>query len=803
LTPAGPPADRKLFGGVFLIALATLLFEITLIRVLSFTIWYHFAYVVLSTALLGFGASGTLLSIRHSIGTGDMESTLARLALASGISAAAVLGFVSAFPLHPIDVFDSVGQALLLLAYQIAATVPFFFSGLAISVALRHAARRVDRLYFWDLLGAGIGCASAVALMNALTPPGAALLAAAVFAAAAVVFAPVRQLRARAGALAALLLVLAPFGGRIPFEPAPSKHLAMQLNGNWGEIGFEDWTALFRTDVLEMKNADAFTPRLEWGLSKSWKQVQKPWGFVHHDASAGTPIYDTRAGSLDFLDHHVLRMPYAIANPRPRVLVIGVGGGRDVIAAQRFGASHVTGVELDPVTVDLIQNRLSELDAGFFHGPQVDIVASEGRHFVKRSQERFDVIQITGVDTLAATAQGAYVLAENYLYTVEAFEDYLDHLTPGGLLSIATGHWDANNPRASARMVSVARRALLERGVEHPERHIAVITSNRLLAEVMVKNEPFSAEQIQTLSDLTAELDFRALLLGDDGHPVFRAVATADGAERRALFARLRYVIDSITDDSPFFFRFFRWGDLWNARELGPVHTTALGQLVLAALLISLSTLGGLFVLAPLFVFQRRGVVRGAPALGVLAYFLALGLGFMLFEISLLQRFVLYLGYPTYSLTVVLFSLLTSLGLGSYLSRRWVGHEKVALPAAVGVVALLALFYMHGLPWLQDATLGSPLAVRVACTVGVLAPLGLTLGSFFPLGIRRAELIHPDLVPWAWGINGCASVTATVLAVVLAMNIGFERVWLLSLAIYAAGVAALLLTSRRSPAAAG
>ena len=796
---AGNP-DRRLYAGVFLIALATLLFEITLIRVLSFSIWYHFAYVVLSTALLGFGASGTLLAIRPSIGADNLAVALSRFSLASAVSAVAALGFVSLFPLHPMEVFESSGQLMLLLIYQLVATIPFFFSGLVISLALRHAAKRVDRLYFWDLLGAGLGCAGAVALMNALSPPGAALLAAGGSAAAGAVFAPTRPLRGAGAFLGVSLALAAPFADRIPFSAAPSKHLSMQLSANWGEVVFRDWTALFRTDVLQIENPDIFVPKHEWGLSKHAKTVQAPWGFVHHDASASTPIYDTRAGTLDFLDSHILKLPYTIANPEPRVLVIGVGGGRDVIAAQRFGASHVTGVELDPLTVELVSERLAELDAGYFRGPQVELIASEGRHFVKRTNQRFDVIQITGVDTLAVTAQGAYVLAENYLYTVEAFGEYLDKLAPGGLLSIGTGQWDSNNPRATARMVSVARRALLERGAAQPQRHIVVITSDRLLAEVIIKSEPFTPAQIRTLKQNATELGFRPLLLGDESHPVFHALATAEGAERQALLDRLRYVVHAITDDSPFFFRFFRWKDLPRASDLGPMHASALGQLVLAALLVSLTALGALIVLGPLVVFQRRGVVRGAPALGVLAYFTAVGLGFMLFEISLLQRFVLYLGHPTYSLTVVLFSLITSLGFGSLLSRQWVGRERVVLPSAVAIIAALTLFYVHGLPILQDATLGSSLAVRVACTVAVLAPLGLTLGAFFPLGIRRAEAIHPDLVPWAWGINGCASVTATVLAVVLAMNVGFERVWLLSLAIYAAGVAALLLTQPRGVA---
>ena len=224
---------------------------------------------------------------------------------------------------------------------------------------------------------------------------------------------------------------------------------------------------------------------------------------------------------------------------------------------------------------------------------------------------------------------------------------------------------------------------------------------------------------------------------------------------------------------------------------------------MLGLLVATLTVLSGVFVLAPLLVFRGRGIaVGGRQPLGILVYFMAVGLGFMFFEISLIQRFVLFLGYPTYSLGVTLFSLLVFLGWGSFLSRRWVGREGLVLPLGVAALFALTLFYMTGLPWLQSHLLASSISIRVAATVAVLAPLGLVMGMFFPLGIRCAEAVHKDLVPWAWGINGCASVTGGLLAVVLAMRYGFTRVWLISVVIYALGVLALL-ASRPAPAPSG
>ncbi len=800
--------DRTLFSGVFLTALGTLLFEVSLIRVLSFSIWYHFAYVVMSTALLGFGASGTLLAVRPKLGTDNLSRTLARLAIAAGVTAALSLLFISRFPLHPLRILEDRTQLLLLLVYQLVATVPFFFAGTIISLAFRQAATRVDRLYFWDLVGGGLACALVVPLMNAMTPPAVVLLASACLTAAAIAFATSRLPAVVAMLVATALLLAAPFGARLTFVPAGSKHLAMAF-GKWKMTPHSsDWSALFRTDVVERSADTTFARTDEWGLGPraEWP-VQTPWGFIMHDGTAGTPLYDLREGKLDYLEKHILSLPYRVVTPNPRVLIIGVGGGRDVVVAKRFGARHVTGIELDPLTVELIQNRLHVINDRFFEDPSIQLVAGEGRHFVRRTTQKYDLVQMTGVDTLAATTSGAYVLAENYLYTVEAFHDYLDRLAPGGLLSVATGLFNYEKPRSAARMVNIVRETLRERGVEDPSAHIVVVHSQLLFAEVMVKNEPFTAKEIETLSLNCLGAGYLPLHLGDEGLPLWKTLVGPDSDERNSLIEDQPYRIEAIRDNSPFFFNFFRWKDLAQTKDLGPTHTTALGQIVLVLLLVSLTVFGALFVIVPLF-FMRRRALRGVgrPALGILLYFFSVGLGFMLFEVSLMQQMVMFLGYPTYALSVVLFTLLTFLGVGSFLSKRFVGREARALPAAVGVIFGLMLFYSYVFPSIAESTLSASLAVRVGITVLALAPLGLTLGLFVPLGIRRAESLHRDLVPWAWGVNGCASVTATVLAVVLGMAYGFRVVWGLSVAIYAFGVAALLLlggTNSPARAAAG
>jgi hypothetical protein len=404
---------------------------------------------------------------------------------------------------------------------------------------------------------------------------------------------------------------------------------------------------------------------------------------------------------------------------------------------------------------------------------------------------------MTGVDTLSAESSGSYVLAENFLYTVEAVEDYLRILRDDGILSFTIGSLNPDKPKAAGRILSVISDALRNLGFDHPERHVGVIDSKRLYTNVIVRKVPFTADEVARLAERVQELSFRELHLpGRKGNRIIRKLIADTGQTRAELFDHLPYLVTPTTDDRPFFFMFFRWDSLFAHDKVAPTHTSALGQIVLGLLVITLTVLGGVFVLVPLFLFRRRGL-RGAGAehLGVLVYFTCVGLGFMLFEISLIQRFVLFLGYPTYSLSVTLFGLLIFLGVGSNLSERWVGRERTVLPAAVVGIGLLMVAYITVLPAVQSYFLASSTLVRAAVTVAVLAPLGLVLGMFFPLGVGRAAAIHEDLVPWAWGINGCASVTAGVLTIVLAITFGFKLVWAFSVVIYAIGVAALLMTT--------
>jgi len=427
---------------------------------------------------------------------------------------------------------------------------------------------------------------------------------------------------------------------------------------------------------------------------------------------------------------------------------------------------------------------------------------------LRRSSERYDLIELTGVDTLAALSTGAYVLSESYLYTVEAMQEFLDHLTPSGFVSVNFADFAggaAGFPRQTLRELSLFVEALHQRGIEDPESRIAVLASTEGIPEValLLKNEPFTREESLKLDEFAKQLGFNVWARPGEHLPTLHSrFLNFTPYERQQFLAQAPLRLTPTTDDNPFFFSFYHWRSIGqNLDQVDLGHSLATGQIVLGLILLFSIVLSMLLILLPLFVFRRRGLeTRGRW--GFVAYFVALGLGFMLLEISFVQRFVLFLGYPTYSLTVVLFSLLTFSGVGSFLTGRMRARPDRRLPFFFAALALVTVLYLLGLPRLFAAFLGSSVAVRVAVASVALLPLGLVLGMFFPSGIQLVRLANEEFVPWAWGINGCASVVGAVLSVVLAMAIGFRTVTVLALATYAVGMLGLQ-TSGRTIAAGG
>jgi spermidine synthase len=807
-------SERPVYVGVFLVSAAVLLLQIALTRIFSFTIWYHFAYVTISVALLGYGASGAFLAIFPGASGATPARRLPLYALVCGVSIVMGLVVFAELPFHPFQVrVDPARQIPYMFAFYLAVTTPFFFAGLCISAALKMLSHRVSRLYFSDLLGAGVGCLIVVFAIRALSTPGAVIASAVIVCLASAAFACTGERRALLTpalgtvAVAALGLVVLSV---VTFKPSPEKYLYLFMTSpNDIRLYSHRWTPIFRTDVFGFRDEEKSRTGsyAGWGISPYWKHLAATRApkirFISHDGDACAVIYnfDGDLAKLEMFDHLILKAPYLLLN-RPNVLVIGVGGGTDIVNAIKNHARHVTGVELDPATIDAVEHENADFTGHLFDRPDVTMIAGEGRSTVRRSKTRYDLIELTAVDTLAALSTGAYVLSESYLYTTEAIQEFLDHLTPNGVLSVVVADFNGQIgfPRHTMRQLALYVKALHERGIDDPQNRIAVMTSAEGIPQVamMLKNSPMTPAETSRLRDFADRMGFHIWALPGKAYPTLHSEYLRTPANaREAFLSRQPLILEATSDDNPFFFNFYKWRDL--GKSLGQFdtgHTLATAQIILGLILLFSILFSTVLILLPLFVFKRQGL-HTQGRWGLVTFFAGIGLGFILIEISLIQKFVLFLGYPTYSLTVVLFSLLSYSGIGSFLTGRMKKAPEDRLPVIFAGLAVVNLLYLVGLPHLFHAFLGSLLPVRVIIASAVLIPLGLMMGMFFPSGIQIVRRANVAFVPWAWGINGCASVVGTVLAVIMAMSYGFRFVTLAALVIYLAGVVGIRSAARR------
>jgi len=788
---APDPDSRRGLVAIFLLSLGVLLLEIALTRIFSFSLWYHFIYVALSVGLLGYGASGAVLAVSERLAARPPVEIVSAAMLLAALGVLVSFFTIAFIPLDPLAIRSNPFELVLLMLLFTLCSSPFFAAGMAMAAAFRAAATP-NRLYFADLVGAGLGCAVAVSAIWILGAPGAATAAAAIFATASVIAAPPARRARRVGVGAAIVVGCAAFVALVPFRPSGEKFLAKVMESGIEPI-YSRWSPIFRVDLY--RSPTEGRKASQRGVSPNFQGTTPRVNFIAHDGGAEAPMYEFKGGAdeVDFLRENVAALPYLVTQ-RPRVLVIGLGGGFDVLNALTHDASQVVGVELDPVTVELVRDYAS-FNGRILSDERVSVVAAEGRSFLRHSTDRYDIIQLTGVDTLSALSTGAYMLAESYLYTVDAFEEYLEHLSDGGTLSIMTAdrHWKGGGARFSLRHVMNFIAAAERLGIRDVAAHVAIVATPADVSEMVLlfRREAFRPEETQAMRRFAESKGFEIWHLPDSAPTTpHTQLLTSDPAEREALLHSLPLNVEATPDDRPFFFHFYRWRDLLGGArwEVDVGHTLATGQLVLVAILVvAILTSVGL-ILGPLLITRR---LRRPGALRFGGYFAAIGLGFMLLEISMIQRSILFLGHPTYSIAVILMSLLTWTGLGSALAGRIRAAEQTLIRAALVILLVLIACYAWGLPVLFARWLGASAEWRYLLVVLLLMPLGLTLGVFFPTGLRVARAHAEAFVPWAWGANGAASVVGSILSIVLAISFGFRAVLLLAAVVYLIGVAIL------------
>jgi len=790
-------------AGIFLTSLGVLTIEIALTRIFSYAINYHFAYLTIATGLLGFACAGAVLAAFPTLWL-PLPRRLVLASSGAGLAAVFTLAFSSVIRFDPGLVSRDPRAMAILTTYYLVVAAPFFLAGVAVATVLAFRPERVGRLYACDLLGAGLGCALSVPLIWMLETPAVVVCGALALATAALPFGG-RSPRLRALSVAGVALAFAcgaltlRFG---PFPPSPGTFLSTFLRTTGVEHMYAQWTPISRVDAVGWrKSEDSWRSTYNIaGVGASFTARGPEFRMIGYDGRSFAVMYADRGdpAALEMFRHHILATPYRLFDD-PSLLIIGLGGGADALAAIANGVTRMTAIELNPVTVRLGKREFAAFNGGLFDRAGIEVVTAEARHWVESTPAAYDLIVLNSIDTLSALSSGAYVLAESYLYTVEAFTAYLSHLKPGGIYALFS--FDNNGLAGPTfiiqRFVSTLVAALGRLGAEDPKRQLVVLASAGTvpLVSVLVKRTPFEAAELGAIGDFAAREGFGFWHRPD--RPVDHQVASflwMSDAERRQFLDRHYLQLTPATDRSPFFFNFYKWRSVLRRDPNDTGLTPSTGQRMLLVMLIEAVVLTVIVIFGPLARLHARAPVR--KPWGFVAYFAALGIGFIFIEISLLQRFVLFLGFPTYSLSVVLFSLLTFTGVGSALSSRLERRLRTVALLTCALVTALVLLFLAGAPALFRATLRHGLAVRIALSVLTIAPFGMLLGLLFPIGVRLAQEADTRLVPWAWGLNGCTTVIGTIVAVMLAVTYGFDVVMLAGALIDLAGATALLATAR-------
>lgn len=918
-------AFRSTLAGIFCLGLSVILFEIALTRVFAIMMWHHFTYMVISIGLLGFGASGSILTAtRLGERAGSTQRLLVWCSLLFGISVMLAFCFATLVRIDSLSIWQHKENFVALFFIYLIIGVPFLLGGMGIGLALTRLVSQVNRLYFGDLVGSAVGAGASVLLLRYFGSSAAVIFAGFGGLLAAFCFslgAPRRYLLLSVpGLLLGAVVAIAFAGGspalgigaakwRVPYAPGKEAGIAeilLQREADEGRLPGQspELRKLYSAtaEVQVGASVPAVPPiggdhgRIDFRMVES-----RPVG---QDGTAPTSLLKGAAKIEDFpfLDDTQAASAYVVRKaaglPPPRVMVIGVGGGIDVMVALANGASHVTAVELNTAMIDMVTVHYDDYLGGLFRkgahplADRIELVNSEGRAWLRSHDTKYDVIQMSGVDSYTALSTGAYTLSESYLYTTGAVHDFWEHLHDGGIVNWSRFIENApTKPRETLRLANIACSALRELGVAEPHTHIAVF-QGQTWASTMVKKGPFTAAETAALRAFASSQGFVGLVhdpLAPAGRPPalepthfvrlspvlagamagagrfptepaahqavvdalleaavrigngeavagpvlppalrtpeleapslavlaaakdaivanaaylrealgdFATLLRGSDAERAAFVAAYPYDVSPATDDKPFFFNYYRWSALFrrhsphDAKDFTYQTDFPVGHMVLFASMAQILLLAAVLILLPLRKLAHEGL-RTPGAYRYFAYFAALGLGFMLIEIALMQKLVIFLGHPTYALSVVLTSLLASAGLGSL----WSGRIAIVRPAHVramlaGVVAVVVLNVL-AINFLLPALLGQGLGVRIAVVIGLLVPTGFVLGMPFPTGMRVVEAQCPHLLPWGWAVNAFFSVFGSIFCIVASMAIGFTNVLFAAVAVYALGLGLL------------
>ena len=778
---------RLLFAGIFLTSLSGLVLEIAITRIFSAAIWYHFAFVAVSVALVGLGASGLVVHYRLKK---IKENWAANLTIAASIGITLILP-AALFVMHSLA-----SEITYLPIFMLLFSIPFFFVGIIISAAFSAFAQIAGRLYASDLIGASLGAISVVLFLTILGGEGTTLLVGLISSVCAVIFSVASKSKRKIlislsiVVLASILLAVNETSQEfaIPTDSRAQKDLPIFLRENPGtHIVKTQWNSFSRIDVVEGPTGDCDPRQLDPVFGQPQCAHDGLVAKIFIDGGAGTNIisWDGTTSSRQELSSWMQYLPFTMMDD-PKTLIIGSGGGRDVIAALVSGSSDVTSVEINPIIFETVK-RYGEKAGNLYTHPNVDANVDEGRSFVSRSDDKYDIIYIPFVDTWASVSSGGLGVSENFLYTVEGFQEYYDHLTERG--KIVTVRWLIDSPR----FVSTFTTLLGNNGIPQDQvyKHLIMASSDSINKDPSVtmtvfSKSPFTSEEIQFFSESFDQNGYKPILIPNKiaVEPYSQLLNNKINLEE--FYEMFPTKAHPVTDDSPYFLSFEK----------------PFPKILESLLYVSLG-IAGAFLIGP-YLWLRRSKDTTIRNSGVLStrstalYFAALGTGFILIELALLQKLILFIGNPTMTFAILLFTILLSSGLGSLVSTRLVKIDTKNLTLIVLGISVIGLAYVWLLPSIIYSVISEPFTTKAALSIAVLFPIGFLMGMPMPTGMRLVKSHIPTYVPWMWAINGGFSVLGAVLTVIISIVYGGSYALVLGISAYIIALTVAFTWKRKS-----
>ncbi|WP_295419144.1 hypothetical protein [Sulfurovum sp.] len=778
---------------------SALAYEILLMKLFSVIQWHHFAYMIISLALLGYGASGTFLALAREWLLKYFPYTYVGNIILFGLTS--MLCFIAAqqIPFNPLEILWEMKQLFWLLGLYLLLSLPFFFAANAVGLAFIYYKADISKLYAADLFGAGLGSFGLLGLLYLFFPASILQFIALTALLGALISFKELCLKPKTGLillLAVSVLTVLFLGRENTLKINEYKDLSQTLRISGTKIVEERSSPL---GILTVVQSPDVPFRYVPGLSMA--SVMEPPDqlavFTNGDGMRVITKFPQKMEQLGYLDYQTSALAYHLGNLQ-NVLILGAGGGSEILQALYHKAEVIDAVEIDPQMVDLFRTKYARFAGNIYDKENVTVHTEEARGFIASSAQKYDLIQMSMVDSFGASSAGLQSLNENYLYTVEAFQLYLRHLKPGGYLSVT--RWLKLPPRDTLKLFATALTALERNGVEDPKKHLVLIRGWQT-STLIVKNGIFGSTEIEQLEHFCDDRFFDTVYY--DGllkskvnqynileKPYFYQGALSLLENREQFFSDYKFDIRPASDDRPYFYHLFKWktlGEIFALRGGGGLHLLEWGYLVLIASLLQAVIASIVLILLPLVRYRKaKKHTMATSKKRVLLYFFVLGLGFLFLEIYFIQRFILFLSHPLYTVAVVLTSFLIFAGLGSSYSKRLAalkGYRKSARYGIVGIV-IFGLFYILTLDHIFGFLLTQEAPVKIAASVVLIAPLAFAMGMPFPMGLSELGRHSESLIPWAWGVNGCASVISAVAATLVAIHFGFTFVMFIALFFY-------------------